>query len=161
VIRRIASTGWLLALVLALGACATAPRDSDLAGASWAGRLSVRVESDPVQSFSAGFDLQGNAQSGHLSLYSPLGSTVAKLTWTPQQATLLADAKDQRFDSLNALTRHAMGAELPIAGIFSWLAGKPASLDGWTIDLQDRAAGRLVARRANPAPGVEMRLILD
>lgn len=160
-IGRLARAAWLLAVVLSLGACATATRDPGQAEDAWAGRLSVRVESDPVQSFAAGFDLQGNAQSGRLSLYSPLGSTVANLSWSPQQAHLHAGGKDQRFDSLDALTRHAMGAELPIAGIFSWLAGKPANPVGWTVELQDRAAGRLVARRFSPAPVVELRLILD
>ena len=160
-IKRIAGIVWLLALVLALGACATASRDSGLAGDTWAGRLSVRVESDPVQTFSAGFDLQGNALSGRLSLYTPFGSTMANLTWAPQEARLHAIGKEQRFDSLDALTRHALGAELPIAGIISWLAGTPASTYGWTVDLQERAAGRLVARRFSPAPMVEIRLVLD
>ncbi len=36
--------------------------------------MSVRVESDPVQSFSAGFELRGNLRQGSLSLYSPLAA---------------------------------------------------------------------------------------
>ncbi len=160
-ITRRAGLVWALPLALSLASCATPPRDRDLAIDTWAGRLSVRVESDPVQSFTAGFDLQGNAATGRLSLFSPLGGTVAQLTWSPEQAHLQSGGKDQAFDSLNALTRQAMGAELPIDGIFSWLAGKPVKADGWVVDVQDRAGGRLVARRSSPSPVVEMRLILD
>ena len=158
---RIGGLPWVLAVALSLVACASPSRIPDLAADTWAGRLSVRVESEPVQSFAAGFDLQGNTRAGSLSLYSPLGGTLAQLTWSPGQALLRSGGKEQTFDSLDALTRHAMGAELPVAGIFSWLAGKPANPDGWTIDAQSRADGRLVARRFSPAPVVEMRLILD
>lgn len=160
-ITRLVSLIWVLTLALSLGACATAARDVDPATDNWAGRLSVRVENDPVQSFSAGFDLQGSSRSGRLTLFSPLGGTVAQLIWSPGQALLQSGGKDQSFDSLSALTRQAMGAELPIDGVFSWLAGRSASADGWTVELQDRAGGRLVARRTSPAPGVELRLILD
>lgn len=159
---RLAGQVWALALALSLAACATpAARAPDPASDSWAGRLSVRVESDPVQSFTAGFDLQGNARTGRLTLFSPLGGTVAQLSWSPEHAQLQSGGKDQRFESLDALTRQAMGAELPIDGVFAWLAGKAVKPDGWTVDLQDRAGGRLVARRTHPVPLVELRMILD
>ncbi len=163
-IARRFGTPWALAAVLALGACATPPKDAAPAGTpreQWGGRMSVRVESDPVQSFSAGFELRGNAVNGQLSLYSPIGSTVAQLTWAPGEARLRSDGKDQAYESLNALTRQVVGAELPITSIFLWLSGQPASTDGWVADLQNHANGRLVARRLQPAPAVEMRLILD
>lgn len=150
-----------IALALLLAACATPPQEPSRSTDSWAGRLSVRVESDPVQSFSAGFDLQGDARQGRLSLYSPLGATLAQLNWSPGEARLRADGKEQIFDSMDALTRRAVGAELPIEGLFSWLAGQPASPDGWIADLQNRNHGRLVARRFRPAPVVELRLVLD
>ncbi len=161
---RLSGLPWVLAMVLALGACATPPPQvlsADAPRDQWAGRMSVRVESDPVQSFSASFELRGTAAQGQLSLYSPIGSTVAQLTWSPAQARLRSDGKDQAFESLGALTRQAVGTELPIASIFAWLSGQAASTDGWVADLQNHASGRLVARRLQPAPAVEMRLILD
>ena len=155
---------WVLAIALFLGACATPPRYVPQMVARpdhWEGRLSVRVDSDPVQSFSAGFELEGNARSGRLSLYSPLGGTVAQLTWSPAEARLRSDGRDQTFGSLDALTRHAVGTALPIASIFSWLDGQSAHTDGWVADLQNHAGGRLVARRLEPAPAVEMRMVID
>lgn len=162
---RISGLPWMLALALALVACATPPRDAIPAGVQrdhWAGRMSVRVESDPVQSFSASFELRGSAAQGRLALYSPIGSTVAEMNWSRTQADLrTADGKHQTFESLDALTRQATGTELPVASIFSWLSGLQADTGGWVADLQEHARGRLIARRLQPPPAVEMRLILD
>ena len=127
----------------------------------WNGRLSVRVDSEPVQSFAAGFELHGNVQQGRLSLYSPFGATLAQLAWSQSSAQLQTDGKPQAFPSLDALTRHVVGTDLPVAGIFSWLRGEPADFGNWTSDGQERASGRLVAKRQSPLPSVEMRLILE
>ena len=148
---------------LLLAGCASPPRATDPAGqvAQWAGRLALRVEFDQTQSFSAGFALKGNAQAGELSLYSPLGSTIAQLVWTPGDARLRSGGKEQTFDSLEALTRQATGTELPVASMFQWLAGENASAIGWDADLKELSKGRLVARRGAPPPAVVMRLVLE
>ena len=162
---RYSGLAWMLALALALVACATPRQDAIPAGVQrdhWAGRMSVRVESDPVQSFSASFELRGSAAQGQLALYSPIGSTVAEMHWSNTPAHLrTADGKRLTFESLDALTRQAIGTELPVASIFSWLSGLQADTGGWVADLQEHARGRLIARRLQPAPAVEMRLILD
>jgi outer membrane lipoprotein LolB len=158
-------TRWLvtllvgMAVALAVSGCATPQRDA--VPGQWSGRLSVRVESDPVQSFAAAFELQGDAAQGRLALLSPFGATLAVLTWSPTAARLQNDGKVQDFDSLAALTRQVLGADLPVAGIFAWLRGEPADLGTWITDGQDRQGGKLLARRLQPAPAAEMRLILD
>lgn len=159
--RRLAG---LLALfcALTLAGCATpVPVPADASSGYWVGRLSVRVDADPVQSFAAGFELVGDARQGRLSLQTPFGATLAQLTWSPAAAQLQADGKSQSFASLDALTRHVVGTELPINGIFAWLRGEPADFSPWVTDGQDRAGGRLIARRPSPLPVVEMRLILE
>ena len=127
----------------------------------WNGRLALRIDSAPVQSFSAGFELRGNTQSGELSLYSPFGATIAQMVWTPGAARLLSDGQERKFDSMDALTLQATGTELPIASIFEWLAGNNVSASGWEADLRELSNGRLVARRSAPLPAVEMRLVLE
>ncbi|MBP6851558.1 MAG: outer membrane lipoprotein LolB [Rhodoferax sp.] len=153
---------WVLLCALVVSGCATpAPGAGSPDSTLWAGRLSVRVDSEPVQSFAAGFELRGDLRQGRLSLFSPFGATLAQLTWSPLAAQLQTDGKEQSFASLDALTRHVAGTELPIAGIFAWLRGQPAEFGDWTPDVQERAGGRLVARRLSPLPAVEMRLILE
>ena len=149
------------AMVLALAGCAQPARLAGPQAASWAGRLALRVESDQAQSFSAGFELKGSALAGALSLFSPLGATVARMEWTPGEAWLRSEGKVLLFDSLDALTKHATGTELPVAGMFRWLAGEDAETAGWQADLRQLASGRLVARRNLPPPAVEIRLVLD
>jgi outer membrane lipoprotein LolB len=156
---------WLaLGLVLLIAACAQPPRlpsVPDGLRTQWSGRLALRIASDPVQSFHAGFELRGNAQSGELSLFTPLGSTLARMDWAPGQAQLTWSGQQRQFDSIGALTREATGTELPIANLFDWLAGIDSRADGWSADLGSLADGKLVAERSQPAPVVQMRLVFE
>lgn len=156
---------WLtLGLALILTACAQTPRVPTMPGeirTQWSGRLALKVESEPVQSFFAAFDLRGNARTGELSLFSPLGSTLARMAWAPGDARLTWNGQQRQFDSIEALTREATGTELPITSLFQWLAGDATQAQGWSADLRNLGDGKLVATRTAPEPAVEMRLILD
>ena len=93
----------------------------------WRGRLAIRVESAPVQVFSAAFELSGSASAGALTLFTPLGTTAAALSWTPEGSTLRSPAEVRQFATLAALMRQTLGAELPITALFGWLAGDTAA----------------------------------
>lgn len=127
----------------------------------WRGRLALRVDSEPPQAFSAGFELSGQATQGELRLYSPLGTVLAELRWTPRSATLARNGETQQFDSLDALATQATGAALPVAALFEWLTGVQTTADGWLADLSQLEAGRLTAQRTQPAPTTELRLLLE
>ena len=114
-----------------------------------------------AQSFSAGFELTGNAQTGALLLFSPLGTTLAELSWTAQTATLQANGETRWFGSLAELLKQATGTEIPVASLFAWLAGDDAATPGWMADLSQHALGRVVARRSDPLPAVELRLVIE
>ncbi len=94
-------------------------------------------------------------------MYSPLGTTVVELTWTAQTATMLANGETRSFSSLAELLKQATGAEIPVASLFAWLAGDNIATPGWLADLSQQALGRVVARRSDPLPTVELRVILD
>jgi len=125
------------------------------------GRLALRVDATPPQSFSAAFELRGRAQEGELSLLTPLGSTAARLAWAPGSATLRSGNDTRSFDSLDALAESATGTALPVAALFDWLAGTATPVSGWEADLSQLDQGRLVARRVAPPPAAELRLVLD
>lgn len=149
---------------MAMAGCATmAPIDAigRASGGPWSGRLALRVDADPVRNLSAGFELSGTAQNGELRLFSPLGNTVSSLSWTPISATLRANGESRNFDSLDDLSRELTGAAIPLAALFQWLAGVQANSPGWDADLGQLAAGRLTARRTEPAPAAELRVLLD
>lgn len=150
-----------MAALLGTG-CATAPVPVVNTGQGpWSGRLALRLDSDPPQSFTAAFELKGRPEAGELALLTPLGSTAAQLSWTPGKATLRSGSQVQEFDSLDALAAHATGTPLPIAALFDWLAGQPTKAAGWAADLSEMPAGRLQARRTTPPPVTELRLVLD
>lgn len=127
----------------------------------WRGRLALRVESEPPQSFFAGFELSGHAGQGELRLFSPLGTTLADLHWSPQSATLSNNGETRQFESLDTLATQATGTAIPIAALFQWLAGVQTGADGWSADLSQLDDGRLTARRTQPEPSAELRLILE
>ena len=127
----------------------------------WRGRLAIRVESEPVQVFSAAFELSGTAPAGALTLFTPLGTTAAALSWTPEGSTLRSNAEVRQFATLGALMRQTLGAELPITALFAWLAGDTAASDGWQVDLSQRPNGRITVRRQSPLPMAELRVVLD
>jgi outer membrane lipoprotein LolB len=131
----------------------------------WRGRLAVRVEADPpkaqAQALTAGFELSGNAQAGELTLFTPLGSTAAALSWTSSAAIMRSNGEVRHFESLAALIRSAVGTEVPVAALFTWLHDENITAAGWSADLSQYASGRITARRLQPAPVAELTLLLE
>ena len=153
---------WLLACVLLLAGCAVPPRaPAPQAVQVWSGRLALTVEGQARKSFSSGFELKGSPEAGELSLFSPLGGTLAVLAWSPGHAMLRANGKTREFPSLEALAQEATGAPLPVAALFDWLAGQPTPVAGWQPDVSQVAEGRLRAQRSSPPPVADLRLAFD
>ena len=126
--------------------------------------MAVRIDGvndSPPQSFSASFDLIGQASTGELILYGPLGTAAAHLNWTPEAATLRSNGTVRHFNSLSELVQQATGTDLPIAALFDWLAGRDLPVPGWQADLSQLSQGRLTARRLHPEPTAELRLIFE
>ena len=127
----------------------------------WAGRISLKVQSDPPQAFFAAFELKGQPEMGELTLSSPLGSILGVLSWTPSAATLDSGQGIKRSNTVDELLEQVTGASIPAAALFDWLAGKQTPISSWTADLSQHPAGRIVATRALPLPQVELRIVLD
>ena len=150
-----------LSSVLLAAGCAT-PRLTPMdANAYWSGRMAIQVLKDPPDSLSAGFELQGSAQAGEMVLLSPIGTTLARLEWTPQGARLTQGQQQVDSPSLQRLGARLTGTELPIAALFEWLAGRPAEAPGWQVNLSAHAQGRISAERREPSPGAVLRIALD
>ena len=153
---------WLVAL---LAACANpAPNRSIEQAAStkqWQGRIIVTVQSEPPRNMNAGFSLEGNVRQGELNLFSPLGTTLATLQWTPYTTQWVQGSQQRRYDSMAHLTEETTGAELPMDAVFDWLEGNATVSPGWQTDLSAIAQGTLVATRVSPEPRVVLRIKLD
>ena len=127
----------------------------------WAGRISLQLQSEPPQAFFAGFELNGQADKGELTLISPLGSILGIMRWAPGMAVLEQGSSTQRFASTDDLLAHATGAAVPISALFDWLAGKNTSAPGWEADLSQQTKGRITAKRTAPTPQAELRIVLE
>jgi outer membrane lipoprotein LolB len=163
---------WALAALAWLAGCAglTPQLAPDLAG-----RLAVKVDAapgQPARSFSAEFDLRGDAQRGQLRLTGPLGGMLADVRWEPGGAELTDAQGPRRYATLDAMTQDLFGEALPLAAVIDWLRGRPwpgapshAAGDGfeqleWRVGLARFADGVLEARRER-APAVSLRARLE
>ena len=153
-------------VVSTLFGCAQYPRaptkfDLDSSVDRWQGRIAVVVESSPKQAFSAYFDLQGDSKNGQMELSTALGTTLARMRWSTQEALLQTGANTRVYPSLSELTFAALGADLPFETLLQWLRGVPASDAGWQSDLSEFESGKVNARRLLPEPRVDLKIILD
>jgi outer membrane lipoprotein LolB len=121
----------------------------------------LQVDGSTTQSFSASFELKGSAEAGELTLFNPLGGTLARLVWQPGSAALHANGEVRLFGSLDALVAQATGAPLPLAALFDWLHGSNTPVPGWQANLARLDDGRLTAVRNQPEPTATLRLVLD
>lgn len=162
-LRRVCNIVFAFAIVFVAG-CAHPTRargPSDQNNDYWQGRLALKVHSTPEQAFSADFELQGNAEAGSLSFFTPLGSTAARMQWDAASAQLQTAGAPQRFESLDALTLHTTGTTLPVTSLFAWLKGNEPATPGWQVDLQGLPRGRLNAQRLAPEVPVDLKIILE
>ena len=153
-----------LACVTFLSGCAQPARQlqaDSSASHHWSGRMALQVQDGQQQSFSAGFELQGQADRGTLLVFSPLGSTIARLQWTPAQASLQQGEQLTQSQSLPELIIKMTGSDIPVAALFDWLQGKNTAVTGWQTDLSRISEGRLRAERFSPAPEASLRIVLD
>jgi outer membrane lipoprotein LolB len=165
--------GLLSATAFALSGCASlGPQQPppDLAG-----RLAVRIDATaqaPSRSFSADFDLRGNADRGTLRLTGPLGATLAEVRWQPGRAELAGAQGTRAYVTLDAMAQDLFGEALPLVALIDWLRGRPwpgalhVKRDdgfeqlGWRIDLGGFVEGLLQATRES-APAVSVRARLE
>ena len=127
----------------------------------WTGRISLQIQSEPVQAFFAGFELKGQADIGELTLISPLGSILGIMRWSPTEAVLEQNGSIKRFTSTNELLAQTTGAAVPVSALFDWLVGKNTPTPGWTADLSQQSNGRITAKRTEPVPQADLRIVLD
>ena len=135
----------------------------------------MRIAATPAQiaqSLSASFELRAAADRGELRLNSPLGTRLVSARWSPGVATLETSEGEQRFNSLDELSRRALGENLPLSALPDWLAGRPwpdaphAAFDGgfeqlgWRVLQARRSEGWVEASRSAP-PEVLVKVRLD
>lgn len=145
------------------------------------GRISVKAGEE---SFSGGMVWQRNDSSEELLLRTPLGQGVAEISGGPAGMEL-KDAEGRRYHApdADALVRQALGMELPLRGMASWVLGRPRpqveyrasadadghlgelEQDGWQISFSRYQShhgymlpGKLVAKRDE---NLEVRLVVD
>lgn len=153
---------WFALLLIAACASNTRQRDTfDLNSPVWQGRLAVTVKGDAAQSFSAQYALQGNPTQGKLSLFTPLGITVAHVAWSPELVVLSGQGEPRQFETLDALTQALTGTELPIASVFAWLEGSASVDPQWRIERADLENGVWIAHREWGGNTVTVRVLLE
>lgn len=161
--------GIIILLFIQLTACTPSLLRTTDAPMYFAGRLSLvqypeaHAIEEQVQSWSAHFELAGSPEEGSLLLYTPVGTTVAKVTWQPYQAIIETSEGIQYYESLDDVTSTYFQQSVPVAALFDWLKGEPTKQDiaGWDVDLSRSQRGIIKAERREPAPRVSLRAVVD
>jgi outer membrane lipoprotein LolB len=125
--------------------------------------MSLTVQQDYAQQthFHISFELEGNAETGQLQVEGPFGTAAIVLRWRPGQAVLSQGEKSYRFPSLADLIQRSIGTDLPIEAVFAWLRNENVEVPGWQVESKPSQGGPLVARRYEPWPRLELRMVLQ
>ncbi len=96
------------------------------------GRLLVNFERDgKPDTLSVKFAWAQTARDVGVSLLSPTGQTVAKISVTPESATLTQGSQPPRVArDIDALAAQTLGFALPVSGLRDWLQGYATAGDG-------------------------------
>ncbi|WP_395403147.1 outer membrane lipoprotein LolB [Pseudoduganella sp. UC29_106] len=96
------------------------------------GRLSVKyTQNGEPKSMSGKFDWKQTPQRTDVALMSPVGSTIATIAVTPQEAVLTESGKPPRSaPDIDTLSARILGWSLPVAGLRDWLQGQATAADG-------------------------------
>ena len=115
---------------MGLAACTTLPEGplSDRnyqSTISMAGRLSVRYQQGgQPQSLQGKFRWQQQGEQTNITLYSPLGQTIATIEITPGLAVLAqSDGERRQAPNVTKLTQEVLGWPMPVDGLRYWLQG--------------------------------------
>jgi outer membrane lipoprotein LolB len=130
---------------------------------AWSGRLSLSIQKDFSQQthIHIAFELEGNAEEGQLQVEGPFGTAAIVLRWRPGQAILSQGERSYRFASLPDLIQRSIGTDLPIEAVFAWLRNESVEVPGWQVESKPSQGGPLVARRYEPWPRLELRVVLQ
>lgn len=99
--------------------------------------------------------------AGELLLATPLGTTLATISWAPGRAEMIQGDRKTQKASLDELTAELGGAGIPVTALFAWLQGQEATVTGWQADLSRHGDGKITARRTTPLPAAELRLVFE
>lgn len=130
-----------LLVCMGLAACTTWPEGplSDRnyqSTISMAGRLSVRYQQGgQPQSLQGKFRWQQQGEQTNITLYSPLGQTIATIEITPGLAVLVqSDGEKRQAPNVSMLTQEVLGWPMPVDGLRYWLQGFVQNANG-TLDM--------------------------
>jgi outer membrane lipoprotein LolB len=96
------------------------------------GRLSVRYQqAGQPQSLQGKFRWQQQGEQTNITLYSPLGQTIATMAITPGLAVMAqSDGEKRQAPNVTALTQEVLGWPMPVEGLRYWLQGFVPNVDG-------------------------------
>jgi len=96
------------------------------------GRLSVRYQQNgKPQSLQGKFRWQQQGEQTDITLYSPLGQTIATIAITPGLAVMAqSDGEKKQAPNVTALTQEVLGWPMPVDGLRYWLQGFVQNVEG-------------------------------
>ena len=69
--------------------------------------------------------------------------------------------QEEAVVQLADLIQRSIGTDLPIEAVFAWLRNETVEVPGWQVESKPSQGGPLVARRYEPWPRLELRMVLQ
>jgi outer membrane lipoprotein LolB len=124
-------------VAVALSGCATANLSTAPVGAyrdtiDLNGKIAVNYQNNGEQQpVNGNFSWSQRPGRIDVSIFNPLGQTVAEISVTPDSATLTqANRAPRTAKDIDTLTQQALGWQLPVAGLRDWLQGYAVDAQG-------------------------------
>ncbi|MDH6525235.1 lipoprotein insertase outer membrane protein LolB [Polynucleobacter sphagniphilus] len=152
---------------------------------SWDGRFAVKITGlteGQNQGGSGGFTLTQDELKDILEIRSPVGSSLAKITITPSEASLERNGEVVTAIDADTLIQNVLGLPLPARGLSDWLRGqaRPGSnasiernekgqvsqitQDGWILRYtwsKSSNLEKLTMSRSSNVGSIDIRLVFD
>jgi outer membrane lipoprotein LolB len=99
------------------------------------GRLSVRyTQNGEPKSMSGNYNWRQTGACTDVALSTPIGSTIATISVTPNEAVLSEGNKPpRRAPDIDTLSAQILGWSLPVAGLRDWMQGYATAADGTRV----------------------------
>lgn len=179
---------WLVVLAAGVSGCSQMERQSHVKldtitsaqSQPLQGQLSIKLnawQNLPAKGMSFGFFFTGDTRQGLIDFSTPLGTLVAQVGWSEQEAWTTNQDGRTRYDNIDDLSIATLGEIVPIRSLTHWMHGQPdpsqtsSQTDiagifeqaGWQIDLRQYAEQRIQATRESTATqrGIQIKIYLD
>ena len=162
-IRAIRLRPALLVVALAtLVGCTSMDSIHQSTGKQYQGRLALTLHQASPETWQARFHLEGSTAEGSLTLFSPVGTTLAVASWSAGFARIQRGSDIKDYASADAMLNALIGSGIHMDQLWRWIENRPGSIESWEVEqlTRDDQTRLVTAKRPLPKPALTLKILL-